>query len=81
MPSCAYVAMSGYRDMAVACPNMKLSEKRTLLTQIRDLMASELEDRLNALSSQTPPDGEPRLPASPARTANQPPCDPHLSDC
>jgi hypothetical protein len=51
---------------------MKTSEKRTLLTQIRDLMAFEMEARLNALSSQTPPDGEPRLPASPARTANQP---------
>lgn len=45
---------------------LTVDEKRQLLTQIRDFMAFELADRLKALSVQTPPDGEPRPPASPA---------------
>ena len=53
--------------MAVACSKMKTSEKRTLLTAIRDLMAVELQERLNRLSGPTPPDGAAQAPEPPTK--------------
>lgn len=57
--------------MAVACPNMKpqtpVSQKRTLLTQVHDLIVREREERLNKLSGPTPPDGDAQAPEPPTK--------------